>query len=101
MVAAGIDALERNGLAIGLDTVNLEQAVRDADVSRSSAYAAWSADGAHTPQELFQRTVLKQVVLNRRETITKTMATAAEVVDGLGPDAPSSFGSRQGSLLAS
>lgn len=88
MVAAGLDALARDGLALGLDTVNLEQAVRDAEVSRSSAYAAWSTDDEHSPQELFQRTVLKQAVLDRRDTIEQTMRTAFDIIDRLGADAP-------------
>lgn len=67
LVAAGIDALAERGLSVGLDAVNLEQAVRDAGVPRSSAYAAWSRED-HSPQELFQQAVLMRAVETRRET---------------------------------
>jgi len=44
LVRVGIDSIIANGMTIGLESVNLEQAVKDAGVSRSSAYAAWSND---------------------------------------------------------
>ena len=61
----GVDALVRSGLSLGLDAVNLEQAVRDADVSRSSAYAAWAND-EYSPQESFQRSVLMHTIEDRK-----------------------------------
>lgn len=68
LVVAGLDALAERGLSIGLDAVNLEQAVRDAEVPRSSAYAAWSGKDDRSPQELFQQAVLMRAVQARRET---------------------------------
>ena len=68
LIDAGITALHTSGLSIGLDAVNLEQAVRDADVSRSSAYAVWSTDG-YSPQEDFQRAVLLRAIEDRRITL--------------------------------
>lgn len=81
LVRAGIDAIIANGMTIGLDSVNLEQAVVDAGVSRSSAYAALSHDEKFTPQELFQRTVLQEAVIERKETIARTQSTVLEVIE--------------------
>ncbi|MGI9606842.1 MAG: hypothetical protein ACR2P0_11950 [Acidimicrobiales bacterium] len=81
---AGVNLIGDHGLALGLDTINLEQAIKAADVSRSSAYAAWSTDENYSPQELFQRTVLKQAVIDRRLTIERTQAAALEVVESRG-----------------
>lgn len=86
LVRVGIDSIIANGMTIGLESVNLEQAVKDASVSRSSAYAAWSNDDDYAPQELFQRTVLRAAIVERKETIARTQATAFEVIDRLGPD---------------
>ena len=55
-------------MSIGMDSVNLEQAVRSAEVSRSSAYAIWSSDH-FSPQEEFQRAVLTRAVADRKETL--------------------------------
>jgi hypothetical protein len=80
LVTVGVISLATNGMSIGLDSVTLEQAVRDADVSRSSAYAAWSTDDRYSPQELFQRAVLERAVEDRSATIERLQASAAEVV---------------------
>lgn len=64
LIQAGYDALAQAGIGIGLDAVTLEQAVRDANVSRSSAYAAW-ADDELSPQEAFQREVLRRAMGQR------------------------------------
>ncbi len=69
LIEAGVDALRSSGMSVGLDSVNLEDAVRDADVPRSSAYAVWSGDGEMSPQETFQRAVLYHVVQERQRTL--------------------------------
>lgn len=68
LIDAGIEALKESGMSIGMDSVNLEQAVRDADVSRSSAYAVWSTEGL-SPQEDFQRAVFFRAVADRKQTL--------------------------------
>ncbi len=68
LIDAGIAALNASGMSIGLDSVNLEQAVRDAEVSRSSAYAVWSNEGV-SPQEDFQKAVLLRAIDDRRFTL--------------------------------
>ncbi len=83
-IEAGLDLLLSNGLSLGLDAINLEQAVRDSDVSRSSAYAGWNTDERFSPQELFQRTVLKRAVAERRETIELTHQSAHDVLAASG-----------------
>lgn len=71
LIDAGIEALRDSGISIGLDAVSLEQAVRDADVSRSSAYAVWSeGDYEALPQERFQDAVLRHAI----DVHTKTLA---------------------------
>jgi len=86
-IQAGLERLTRHGLTIGLGAVTLEQAVKDSDVSRSSAYAAWSTDDDFSPQELFQRTVLKRAAIERNVTIARTHEAAIEVLEQM-PDAP-------------
>ena len=81
LIAVGVAALTEQGLSVGLDAVSLEQAVRDAQVPRSSAYAAWSADGDHTPQELFQHAVLMRTIADRRETNEALHAELAKMMD--------------------
>ena len=80
LIDVGVELLCTHGMSVGLDAVTLEQAVRTADVSRSSAYAAWSTDDDYSPQELFQRTVLRQAVLDRNATIAELQEVVAEVV---------------------
>lgn len=80
LIEAGMLLLADNGMSVGLDAVTLEQAVRDADVSRSSAYAAWSTDDRYLPQELFQRTVLRRAVADRNATIEQLQTIVTEVV---------------------
>lgn len=79
LLAAGLADLARQGMSIGLDAVNLEQAVRDANVSRSSAYAVWSTDDDFAPQELFQREVLRAAVADRSATIARLQESATAV----------------------
>lgn len=64
LVDAGIAALQERGLTVGLDSVSLETAYIDADVPRSSAYAAWAEAGeaTQTPQEAFRRAVLFEAI---------------------------------------
>lgn len=68
-------------MSIGLDSVNLEQAVRDADVPRSSAYAIWSTHETLAPQEAFQRAVLRRAADDRTRTIAQLQRTVGEVVE--------------------
>ena len=84
LITAGLDALAEHGMSIGLEGVTLDHAIRTADVSRSSAYAVWSTEGDLSPQSLFQRAVLKQAVVERKETIARTQQTALEVIERLG-----------------
>lgn len=81
LVQAGLAALARQGMSIGLDSVNLEQAVRDADVPRSSAYAIWSTHETLAPQEAFQRAVLRRAAEDRTHTIEQLQQTAADIVE--------------------
>lgn len=81
LLGAGLAELARQGMSIGLDAVNLEQAVRDAGVSRSSAYAVWSTDDQFAPQELFQRAVLRRAVADRSATIERLRDSAAAVYE--------------------
>lgn len=69
LIEAGIAELHKSGLSVGLDAVSLERAVRDANVPRSSAYAAWSNREDLSPQEGFQRAVLCSVVEQRKGTL--------------------------------
>lgn len=86
LIEVGLDALARSGMSIGLDAVSLETAVRDADVSRSSAYAAWSTDDRYTAQVLFQRTVLQRAVVERRRTIERTNESILAIVERASDD---------------
>lgn len=79
LVLAGLDALALNGLSVGLDAISLDQAVQDAGVPRSSAYAALS-NGEGSPQEVLQRAVLMEAVATRSETIDGLMAQVGEFV---------------------
>ncbi|MBT8240961.1 MAG: hypothetical protein HKN94_16840 [Acidimicrobiales bacterium] len=90
-VEAGLHQLAEHGLTIGFGAVTLEQAVKDSDVSRSSAYAAWSTDDDFSPQELFQRTVLKRAVAERTITIARTHEAAIEVVERMPDAAPAAL----------
>ncbi|MDW3176690.1 MAG: hypothetical protein R8J94_04800 [Acidimicrobiia bacterium] len=80
LIDAGLAALARHGMSVGLDAVNLEQAVRDAEVPRSSAYAIWSTDEHYPPQESFQRAVLRRAAEDRTRTIEQLQNTSAEIV---------------------
>ena len=91
LIQAGIEALAEQGLSVGLDAVNLEQAVRDAAVPRSSAYAVWSVDDVLAPQELFQRAVLMRAVEDRRSTTHRLM----EQVDEFLADPPQGLSEQQ------
>ncbi len=80
LIDAGIAALKESGMSIGMDSVNLEQAVRDAEVSRSSAYAVWTSD-RFSPQEDFQRSVLLRAMEDRRETLDALGNLTAEILE--------------------
>ena len=80
--AVGVEALCQSGMSIGLDAVNLEQAVRDADVSRSSAYAAWAND-EFSPQEAFQRSVLMHTIESRKVTLDDLTSRSVALFDEL------------------
>lgn len=81
LIQAGLASLARQGMSVGLDAVNLEQAVRDADVPRSSAYAIWSTHDVLAPQECFQRAVLRRAAEDRTRTIEQLETTAARIVE--------------------
>lgn len=80
-----MEALHRSGMSIGLDAVNLEDAVRDADVSRSSAYAVWS-NGGYSPQEEFQRAVLLRAIDERRVTLEALTQNVGSLYEQYGAD---------------
>ena len=90
LITAGLDALSEQGMSIGLDAVNLEQAVRDSEVPRSSAYAVWSTDEVYAPQQMFQMAVLRRAVEGRRETIEQIHELLEAMKDAYA-DAPPSF----------
>ena len=69
-------------MTLGLGSVNLEQAVRDAGVPRSSAYAIWSKDKSLSPQQVFQRAVLHRSAEERRENVDQLRSRAAEIASG-------------------
>ncbi len=88
LVERGLAALHERGLSVGLDAVTLETAFREADLPRSSAYAAWaSQDPAQTPQETFQREVLRRAIRSRLGDLSATADTGQSVLDALDPDA--------------
>ena len=73
---------------IGLDAVNLEQAVRDANVPRSSAYAAWSNEGDLSPQAAFQRAVLCEVLESRKRKLEALARDSLGALTGFATDMP-------------
>lgn len=83
LIDAGIAALAASGMSIGLNAVNLEEAVRDAEVSRSSAYAVWS-NGSYSPQEEYQRAVLLQAIDERRVTLEVLTRNVGALYEELG-----------------
>ena len=83
LIDVGIESLRQYGMSIGLDAVNLEEAVREAEVSRSSAYAVWS-NGGYSPQEEFQRAVLLRAIDERRVTLEVLTKHVGELYQGLG-----------------
>ncbi len=76
-------------MSIGLDAVNLEQAVRECDVPRSSAYAVWSTDEVYAPQQMFQMAVLRRAVDGRRETIEQIHMLIEALDEAMGGSPPS------------
>lgn len=84
LIDAGVDLLIVNGIDVTLNGVTLEHAVVDADVPRSSAYAAFSTSDDYSPQELFQRQVILQAVEDRRATIDSLQTTAFGIIAELG-----------------
>lgn len=63
LVQAGIDAVEANGVDIGMAAVNLDAAIGEAEVPRGSAYRIWGADESDpdetsSPQQRFRNAVL-------------------------------------------
>ena len=89
LIEAGISELRRSGMSIGLDAVNLEQAVRAANVPRSSAYAVWSNEEEHSPQVGFQRAVLYAVIQQRKRTLEKLAQDSHDMLSGLQDTRPS------------
>ncbi|MFT7474101.1 MAG: hypothetical protein ACI81L_001021 [Verrucomicrobiales bacterium] len=81
LLASGFASLTTSGMSIGMDSVNLEHAVRDAAVSRSSAYLVWSTDDHYSPQEMFQHAVLRRAVEARNATVERLQESAYSVVE--------------------
>jgi hypothetical protein len=63
MVAVGMRLLAERGLNVGLDTVRFDEAVREADAPRASAYRAWSdTDSDVGPQVRFHRALVAELL---------------------------------------
>ena len=69
LVDAALERIESDGVAVNLDSVSLEEMVRQAGVPRSSAYAAWQhvAGDGQTPQAVFRREVLRRALIGGGE----------------------------------
>ncbi len=77
MVEAGMEMLQAKGVSLGLDHVTLEAACREKDIPRSSSHSAWAIDDRFSPQEMFQREVVKHWLFDREGTLFADAAGAA------------------------
>jgi len=77
MIAEGVRQLQERGVGLGVDHLTLESAFVRLDIPRSSSHAAWSTDEAFTPQETYQRAVLREWLLHRESTIFADSAREA------------------------
>ena len=93
MVAQGLRQLQERGVGLGVDHITLEQTFLALDIPRSSSHAAWSIDDDYSPQELFQRTVVKEWLLERHNTYFADSTREALVELFADPDRTPSAGS--------
>lgn len=77
MVAEGLRQLQEHGVGLGVEHLTLESAYLAVDVPRSSSHSAWAIDDAHSPQETYQRAVLKAWLLDRESSMFADAATEA------------------------
>ncbi len=87
LIEHGLAALRDHGLSIGLDAVTLERAHVESDLPRSSAYAAWPSTVGRTPQQEYQREVLRRAIRERLSDVQSTASTGEAVLDALVPGA--------------
>ena len=69
MVEAGLEMLQQHGLTLGLGQLTLEAACIEKDIARSSSHSAWAIDDRFSPQEKFQREVVKSWLFDREGTL--------------------------------
>lgn len=77
MVEAGLEMLQEHGVTLGLDKLTLEAACSEKDIARSSSHAAWAIDDRFTPQEMFQREVVKSWLFDREGKLFADAAATA------------------------
>lgn len=68
MVEAGLEMLQEHGVTLGLDQLTLEAACIEKDIARSSSHSAWAIDDRFSPQEKFQREVVRSWLFDREGT---------------------------------
>ena len=77
MIDAGMAMLQARGVSLGLEHITLEAACREKDIPRSSSHSAWAIDDRFTPQEMFQREVVKRWLFDREGTLFADAAQQA------------------------
>ncbi len=77
MIEAGLEMLQAHGVTLGLDQLTLEAACIKKDIARSSSHAAWAIDDRFSPQEKFQREVVKSWLFDREGTLFADAAANA------------------------
>ena len=93
MVAEGLRQLQERGVELGIEHLTLESAFLALEIPRSSSHAAWSIDDDYTPQETYQRAVLKKWLLERESSIFADSAREALMALYADPASPPSEGS--------
>lgn len=77
MIEAGMEMLQARGVSLGLEHITLEAACREKDIPRSSSHSAWAIDDRFTPQEMFQREVVRSWLFEREGTLFADAAQQA------------------------
>jgi len=97
MVGIGTTWLAEHGMTASLDELTIDRALGELDgLARSSAYNAWSdPEGDHTPQQRFQREVIRAIIEEPTITATFDPAKVAEHVLANTPGIISRSGLRQ------
>lgn len=89
MVQAGMEMLQEHGVTLGLDQLTLEAACIEKDIARSSSHSAWAIDDKFSPQEKFQREVVRSWLFDREGTLFADAAATAVAelfADGARPE---------------